>query len=60
MCHTISAATEQNKHTFLCSEKPGQAGEGQGYSGVLMDNAETASDVEEKEEEEGDSWPCQP
>lgn len=58
MCHAISAATEQNKHTFLCSEKPGQAGEGWGYSGVLMDNAETASCVEE--EEEDDLWLCQP
>lgn len=60
MCHAISAATEQNKHTFQCSEKPGQAGKGWGYSGVLMDNSEMAEDVEEEEEEEGDVWPCEP
>lgn len=27
---------------------------------MLMDNAETAGDVEEDEEEEGDMWPCEP
>lgn len=42
ICHAILAATEQNKHIFRCSEKPGQTGKGWGYSGVLMDNAEMA------------------